>query len=605
MSSSHIAALKENVSRFPDSPGVYLMKNKRGRVIYVGKAKRLSSRVRNYVQKPDALDPKTDALMRSTESIDYIATDSEVEALVLECTLIKEYRPRYNIRLKDDKRYPFIKLTTNEQFPRLFIARRVENDGAEYFGPYTDAKAVRSTLKTIRTIFPVRDCSGSHLRTGKTRECLNFHMGRCRAPCTGRISEGEYREIVDEVRLFLRGRSGRLNESLRERMWRYSREKKYEEAAAVRDQIRSLDKVSERQLAVSPGGRDEDIVALARERNLSSGVVMKVREGRILDSASFLMPAAHEIEDEIVFEAFFELYYHRASDIPPRISVMVPLSEHDLLCDWLRAKTGRSVRIVVPRSGKSAKLMKLALKNATLRILSGTRAAASGGPVLRELKRVLGLASTPLRIEAYDISNIQGSEAVGSLVTFENAKPLKTGYRHFRIREVDRVDDVAMMREVIERRFSRLKEGRERRPDLIIVDGGKGQVSCARKTMDRMEIAGIPIIGLAKRNEEIYLEARDEPIRLPRRSTSLRLLQRVRDEAHRFAVEYHRKLRSRRLKQSELEDIPGIGEKRKIALLMRFGSLEALRKASREEIASTPGVGGAIAERIFEHLHRG
>lgn len=593
--------LKRSAEKMPDSPGVYFMKNAKGRVLYVGKAKRLSNRVRSYLQKPDMLDPKTSALMKSAETIDYIATENEVEALVLECNLIKEYRPRYNVRLKDDKRYPFIKLTRNDTFPRLLLVRHVENDGAEYFGPYTDVKAVRRTLELIGSIFPLRNCIGKRF-SRRERECLNFDIKRCLGPCTGRIGEREYGESVDQVRLFLRGRNEELHAALFEKMNALSIERRYEEAALVRDQIRAIDAITQKQLAVSPKGADEDIVALAREGSKSCGVVMKIREGKILGSETFIIPSA-EVEDTRVFDAFLELYYHSATDIPARILTQIEPTEVKLLQDWLRRKVGRGLTITTPKRGEKKKLIGLAYKNASLKIVSEMRSRTESLSLLRAVKEMLRLPTTPFRIEAYDISTIQGAEAVGSMVTFAKGTPLKSGYRHFKIKTVVGVDDFAMLDEILTRRLRHLKEGREKAPDLILIDGGKGQVSTARSAMDRSEITDIPIIGLAKKHEEIYVEGAQEPLRLPRRGNVLRYLQRIRNEAHRFAVEYHRKLRSKRLEQSELDKIPGIGEKRKTLLLVEFGSLERLREASEEDIASVPGIGGTIAREIFKHLH--
>jgi excinuclease ABC subunit C len=579
------------------------MKSGRGRILYVGKAKNLSARIRSYMQRPDALDAKTSSLMRVTEGIEFIATDTEVEALVLECTLIKEHRPRYNIRLKDDKRYPYLKLTRQERFPRLFLVRRVENDGAEYFGPFTDTNAVRRTLRTIRTIFPLRDCREQRAGRIAGRECLNFHIGRCGAPCTGRIDEKEYRAIVEEVRLFLKGKAQRLGEAIRDRMWRLARMKRYEEAAAARDQAAAYEKISQRQRAATPLGTDEDFVALAREGNLSCGIVMKIRDGAIHGRESFIVPAPAAERDADVFEAFFELYYHGATDVPPRIHVPAVFSDESLAAEWLGAKRGGRVRISVPRKGEKKALLRLALKNAELQIASETRSKTTDVPALRDLKAALALASTPVRIEAYDISNIQGADAVGSMAAFERGAPCPSKYRHFRIREVQGSDDYAMMREILARRLSHLKEGKERAPDLIVIDGGMGHLAAARRAMEDIGIAGIPLVGLAKRNEEIYVEGKSEPLVLPRRSLALRLLQRARDEAHRFAIEYHRKLRSKGLRRSELNEIPGIGEKRKTALLVEFGSLERLKKASAGEIAGIPGIGKKTALKIYETFH--
>jgi excinuclease ABC subunit C len=601
MSSPQLDKLRRRAGRLPENPGVYIMKNERGRVIYVGKAKSLKSRVKSYFQKKEALDTKTAALVDRISSIDYIATRNEVEALVLECTLIKEHRPRYNIQLKDDKRYPFIKLTINETFPRLYIVRNVASDGAEYFGPYTDAGAVRRTLRLIASIFPLRNCPGRKF-TKRKRECLNFHIEQCLAPCTGRVEESDYRELVNQVRLFLKGRNSELARSLQDRMQRLSEDKRYEDAAVVRDQLASIGKLTERQLAVSPGGKDEDVVALAREGNRSCGVVMKVRDGRILGTESFVIPADKEIGSTQVFDSFLELYYHSTSEIPPVLVLQFEPSDKDLLERWLSDRTGRRVRLTVPRRGKKKKLVGLAYRNASLRILAEMRPDSRSVAVLDELKKELDLPVTPFRIEAYDISNLQGNDAVGSMVTFVNAKTNKSGYRRFRIRSVDQIDDFAMIAEVIGRRFRRLVEEGAARPDLVLIDGGKGQVSSAKKALSELGFDDIPVIGLAKKFEEIHREGVRDPLKLPRRSAALKLLQRIRNEAHRFAIEYHRKLRSKGIEHSELDEIEGIGEKRKRLLIAHFGSLEGLKSAEVKQIAEVEGIGEKIARKIFDQL---
>ena len=593
--------LKEKVRRLPDEPGVYLMKNDRGRVIYVGKAKRLSGRVRSYFQKSEALDVKTGKLVSSIRDIEYIVTQNDVEALVLECNLIKEYRPKYNIRLKDDKKYPYIKLTS-EAFPRLLLVRSVENDGAEYFGPYTDVKVVRRILRLMKTVFTLRNCTGKRF-VERERECLNFQIDRCLGPCTGRVDEKEYGEIVNEARLYLRGRSNELRRLLEERMARLAESKCYEAAARIRDQLGNLERITQRQLAVSPGAGDRDVVALARELEMACGIVMKIREGRLLGIESFLVPVSTTDMDTMIYENFFKMYYHSATDVPVRIVLQETLKERVLMESWLSAKRGSRVRLIRPVRGELKRLMELAQKNASLKIIADARPEQRSKEILAELKGATGLISTPFRIEAFDISNIQGTEAVGSMVTFKGAEPLKSGYRHFKIREVQSADDFAMLAEVIRRRARHIREGRDRAPDLIMVDGGRGQVSAARKALNEAEVPSIPVIGLAKRDEEIYVEGNPSPIKLPRRSGALKFLQRMRNEAHRFAIEHHRKLRSKRLEHSELDDIPGIGESRKLLLLHEFGSIEALRKATADEIASVAGIGGSIVAKVYEHFH--
>jgi excinuclease ABC subunit C len=580
---------------------VYIMKDGKGRVIYVGKAKRLSHRVRSYFQDGQDHSAKTRNLVSAIRDIDYIATGNEVEALVLEYNLIKEYHPRYNIRLKDDKRYPFVKVTTNEPFPRIVVVRRVESDGAEYFGPYTDVKALRKTLRFLKTIFPLRSCSGGQFKT-RDRECLNFHIERCLGPCTGNVSQDEYRALVRQVLLFLKGKNDELRALLEERMRDFAENRYFEDAAKVRDQMEMLGRISEQQLAVSPGAGDKDIVVLSREGDTACGVVMKIREDRLLATEAFLLPASSSETDSTLFESFLGLYYHSATDIPPSIVIQQEVVDRELIEEWLGQKRGGRVELSCPRRGEQRKLVELALKNASLKILSEAKPGRRSTRVLEELKQTLGLVSTPFLVEAFDISNIQGAEPVGSMVTFKDGEPFKSGYRHFKIRDVDGANDFAMLEEVLTRRLRHIREGKDRAPDLVMVDGGRGQVTAARKAMNEGEMASIPIIGLAKKHEEIYLETEQEPLRLSRNNAALKLLQRIRNEAHRFAIDYHRKLMRRRLGKSELDGIAGIGIQRKIALLVEFGSVEELRKATIEQIASVPGIGERIAETIHRHL---
>jgi excinuclease ABC subunit C len=379
--------------------------------------------------------------------------------------------------------------------------------------------------------------------------------------------------------------------------------KRYEEAAVLRDQIDSLSTISQKQLALSPLGDNEDVVALAREGDSSCGVVMKIREGKMLGSEAFFLSMSAAGNDESIFDAFLELYYHRATDIPPTIHVQTEPNDAGLIERWLTERTGRRTTVRVPKRGEKKKLVDLAYRNAHLKILSTQASRPKSSEILREVKKVLGLTNTPHRIEAFDISNIHGAQAVGSMVTFQNGRPLKSGYRHYKIRDVEGIDDVAMIREVLKRRLRHVRDGKDRHPDLIVVDGGAGQLGAARGAMDELEIKGTALIGLAKKNEEIYREGEKNPLRLPRRSEVLRLLQRLRNEAHRFAIEYHRKLRSRELEHSELDEIPGIGERRKILLLTGFGSVDALKGAGRNEIAAIPGIGEKLAAEIHAYLH--
>ena len=592
---------RDHLGRIPVSPGVYIMKDAKGRVIYVGKAKILRNRVRSYFKNQDKLDPKTKMLVSAIATVDYIATGNEVEALVLECNLIKEHRPKYNVRLKDDKKYPYLKLTVNEKFPRLCLTRKVENDGAEYFGPYTDARAVRRTMELIRTIFPLRDCPGPSFRRGRERECLNFQIKRCPGPCTGRIDEDGYNKIVNHVRLFLMGRDRDLFRALEGRMKELAAERRYEEASIARDQLAALSGISERRKTVEPGGADEDVIAVVSEKAKACAVVMRVRQGRVLSSESFILDDVSGNDPGSLTGSFMQLYYHSNADIPDTLYSRHKPAGEKLIMDWLRAKTGRRVTVRVPERGSGKKLLELAEKNAAMKLVADAGVDPSAFELPGEIRKTLGLQHTPRRIEVFDVSNIQGTDAVGSMVTFENGRPLKSGYRHFRIREVGGIDDFAMMREIVGRRMDALHDGSGGRPDLVMVDGGIGQVNAAVQAMARRGFGDIPVIGLAKRNEEIFIAGHGGAIVLPRRSAVLRYLQRMRDEAHRFAIEYHRKIRGGKLSHSEIDNIEGIGEARKIALLKEFGSLDALRKASVEEIAGVPGFGKKTALKV----HRG
>jgi len=603
MSRGQVDIIKQKIKELPDSPGVYIMKGSRGEVIYVGKAKSLSHRVRSYFQR-GSLDIKTMKLVSRVRDIDFIVTENEVEALALECNLIKEHRPRYNIRLKDDKKYPYIKLTLKEKFPRLLLVRRIEDDGSEYFGPFTDVKSLRKMLKSIRMIFPLRDCPGTRPGRERGRECLNFFIKRCPAPCTGRIGEEEYREIVGEVRLFLQGRNQKLLRKLEERMWALSNERKYEEAAFVRDQLGAFRKVLERQVVASPRSEDFDVVGMSREGKLACCVVMIVREGKILGSESFVVPVARDYTDNEVFESFVKLYYHSVTNIAPAVYMQHAVESMDLLERWLGGRRGMRVKVVVPRRGQKKRLVEMAEKNAHYRLSLELGKEAVDIAALKELMKVLRLPSLPVRIEAFDISNIHGEFAVGSMVVFQNARPEKSSYRQFKIKSVEGVDDYAMIEEVLTRRLEHIKAGKDRSPDLVVVDGGKGQLHAALKAMERLEISNIPAIGIAKREELIYTPGSKEHIRLPRNSPALKLIQRLRNEAHRFAIRFHRRSRDKELKKSLLDEIPGIGEARKLSLLKKLGSVRKVQEASIDEIASVPGIGRTLAEKIYEYLRK-
>lgn len=604
MSSEEDSIVNADVKKLPHLTGVYLMKDSTGKIIYVGKAKDLNKRVRSYFKPRGPGDPKTAALIKKVKSVDYITTGNEVEALVLECNLIKENKPVYNVRLKDDKKYPYIKLTSAGEYPRLVLVRNLENDGSEYFGPYTDAGAVRKTLSIIGDIFPLRRCSEKRFMQKNERECLYFQIGKCSAPCTGRIKKSDYMELVRQVKLLLSGKNSKLAGRLKGKMERLSAEKKFEKAAAIRDQIKAIDKLSERQIALDQGGKDEDVIAFASEGKEHCAVIMKIREGRILSSRDFILPASVEDRVAEIASGFIKLYYHSSTDIPPDIYLDSEPSDKTIILEWLVQKAGHKVHIRIPKRGRKKRLLDLARSNARVKLLahSSIRPEIT---LLNDVKKVLGLSSTPLIVEGYDISNIQGEEPVGSMVTFRSGNPDKKYYRRFKIRSVTGQDDYAMLSEVISRRFSNIHAHGDRAPDLILIDGGRGQVNAAINALKTANAGDIPVVGLAKKEEKIYLGWKPKALNLSSRSGALKFLQRVRNEAHRFAIDYHRKLRLKRTEDSVLDLIQGIGRQRKLLLLLEFGSIDGISEASVDELSTVPGIGENLAKEIHRYFRKG
>ena len=597
-------ALLEQVRQLPEEPGVYLFKDERGKVLYVGKAKSLRDRVRNYVGAAADLAPKTRALMARAAGLDWIAARTEVEALILECNLIKEYRPRYNVRLRDDKKFPYIRITT-DLFPRVFATRTLVQDGSEYFGPYSDVGAMRRTLALLQRALPTRPCTPPDL-AGIDRPCLYYELRMCGAPCVGLQSPSEYAEAVDGVRLFLRGRTGELVARLRQRMEERSTQRDYEGAARFRDQIAAIERSTDRMRRVVGEGVDRDAVALRRDGPDACGVVLRVRGGRLLASETFYFSGREEEEAEI-FQAFFTQYYNDTTSVPDEILTSRTPEDPELLATWLSEKHGTAVRILQPQRGEKHTLVRLALKNAGLKLdewviaHGGARRRAPDGVV--QLGQALGMRDLPRRIECFDISNFQSGQPVASLVHFEAGEPVKALYRHFRIRGLVAPNDFAMMEQVVERHFARAVQEERPLPDLVLVDGGRGQLSSAVRALERLGLAGrMALAGLAKQHEELFRPGDPQPIVLPRTAPALKLVQRVRNEAHRFAISYHRRLRGRDLVRSALDDIPGVGARTRVALLRRFGSIAGVAAASATELAAVPGVGAVNAERILAVL---
>jgi excinuclease ABC subunit C len=600
---SETISLEEKLESLPPKPGVYQFKSREGRLLYVGKALSLRNRVRQYFQKSKAPDARLDAMISKIADLEVIVTDSEIEALILEANLVKQYNPRYNVNLKDDKSYPFI-VVTNEPFPRVFVTRRIVRDGSKYFGPYTDVKTMRYALKTIRDTFKVRSCNyfidQEVIRKKKIRVCLDYHIKKCDGPCEGLVSEENYNEMIHQVAQMLKGKTSSLVKALEGEMERLSNEMRYEEAAIVRDRIQALSVYASRQKVVDLEESDRDIVAIAADGDDACGVVFRIREGKLVGSQHFYMNNIEGRTETEVVEQFLERYYLDAQDIPREIFLPVELESAEVVARWLSEKSGEPVEIIVPKIGEKAKLIAMCRNNARflldeLKIQKMKRSDFVPHSV-KALQRDLRLPKPPRRIECFDISNIQGADAVASMVTFVDARPVKNDYRRFKIRTVVGPDDFASMREVFERRYKRLLDENGIVPDLIMVDGGKGQLSSALDVLDKLGIKNQPIIGLAKRLEEVFVPGVGEAQSIPKTSSGLRLLQRVRDEAHRFAITYHRTVRSKRTLQTELDLIKGIGKTRAKELLEAFGSVQGVKFATEEQLAEI--VGQKVAEKI-------
>lgn len=598
--------LKEKLRHLPDGPGAYLMKDEHGDVIYVGKAASLRNRVRSYFQKSQTHSPKTLAMLPKIADVDWLVTDSEIEALMLECNLIKQYHPWYNIRLRDDKHYPYICVTVSEPFPKVAVVRRVKQDGNKYFGPYADTSAMRESLRLIRKIFRIRGCNKKLTGEERDRPCLNQHMYQCDAPCAGRISREEYAGLVRDATLFLEGKQETLVKRIEGDMLDAAENLEFERAARLRDQVEALRKMAARQKAISTDAADQDVLALAFEGDVACAQVFFVRGGKLLGEEHFFLDG---MIDETSIDEFIKQFYRDAAYVPKEILVSHEPEETAILEDWLSMKRGSRVSVTHPKRGEKRQLTAMAAQNA-LQAIERSRQIDPANDAARDLEALqnaLNLPNPPARIEAYDISNLQGREAVGSMVVFENGVPAKSKYRRFKIRSGDQPDDYGMMREVLMRRMAQGTSGDPKftpMPDLILIDGGKGQLNAALDAISGFEYDG-RVISLAKRLEEVFVPGSSNPILLPRSSDALKLLQRVRDEAHRFALAYHHKLRDKAARKSILDSIPGIGDQRRKALVRKFGSVAGVRKASVEELLAVPGMTRSTAQAVYDFLNPG
>ena len=572
----------------PKKPGVYIMRDANDEIIYIGKAKNLINRVRSYFrEKLDRL--KTQILMSHFDSLEYIVTNSEKEALILEATLIKKHRPRYNVQLKDDKRYPYVKIT-NEKYPRLIITRNITKNGI-YYGPFTDVTSVKKTVKFLKSLFKIRTCRNMD------GPCLNSQIDLCYAPCSGEISKEEYDEIINKIDLFFQGKYSVIVKNLKKEMAEAAENEQFEKAAVLRDQITSIEEIMEKQFVdLVDDDLDQDVIAIAPNDNEVVVIIMPIRNGKIVGRDDFLMSGSqYESNSEILF-AFIQQYYGFNRHIPKQILLNEPIDDTELLEEWLSDLRGNKVYIKVPMKGVKLRLVNMAQKNAE--IIKHQKKAMENS--LIELKKYLKLDKLPRIIEGYDISNISGKFAVGSKVSFKDAKPNKKKYKRFKI-ETPGPNDFAMMKELLTRRLKMIDTDEE--PDLIVIDGGKGQLGMVCEVLDELNLAHIPIIGLAKEFEEIYIPNSKRPIIIPKNNKALHLLQQVRDESHRFAITYHRKLRSDNISESSLDDIPGIGKKRKINILKEFGTMDKVKNASVEELAKIKGMNEKVATNVYEYYH--
>lgn len=609
--------LQDKLALLPTDPGVYLMLNEAGEVIYVGKAVNLRNRVRSYFQKSSTQPIKVQALVEHIADLEYIVTDSEMEALILENNLIKKHSPRYNVRLKDDKTYPYIKVTVQETFPRVLMVRKRLPDGARYFGPYTDVTVVKKTLAFLRTLFPVRSCNKAIEEGAQERPCLNYHIGRCLAPCAGLVSKEEYGTMISEVLLFLEGRIDRLIPQLTKEMHQASERLEYEKAARFRNQIRGLQSLAEKQKIVAEHAEDQDYVGYARHGELVCAQVFFVRSGKLIGREHFLLECSADEEEGEILRGFLQQYYEEASYIPREIFTPVAVDQAAVMEDWLGNLRGSRVYLRRPQRGAKKHLLDLVIKNAQI-VLDETRSRGSFKQralerALQDLQELVQLPEPPNRIEAFDISNLQGSNVVASLVVWENGDFKSSDYRRFRIRGVEGApNDYAAMREAVGRRFRRglqeqsgesLEQKFAAFPDLVLIDGGKGQLGVALEVRQELDLI-IPFLSLAEKREEIYLEGQSQPVVWPLDSPGLLLLRRIRDEAHRFALTYHRNLRGKATRGSVLDAIPGVGPKRKKELIRHFGTIKKIRAATLDELREVTGISAKLAAEIYQHLQQ-
>jgi len=597
----------QQLKALPAKPGIYLFKDKEGKVIYVGKATNLNSRVRSYFGAPSSLSAKVQRLVLKIWDFEFIVTNSEQEALILECNMIKKYTPRYNVHLKDNKTFPYLKININDDWPGVYITRRVQKDGAKYFGPFASPGSVRKTLRLLDKIFPFRSCS-KHIEGKDRRPCLDYYIHRCLGPCIGAVDKQEYDDVINQVILFLQGKQELILRELNAKMKAAALQLHFERAALLRDEIKAIEAVIEGQrIAIKLQG-EKDVIGLAQNEKQAYVELFSIRNSKLIGQDYFIMEGIQGESPGQIMTSFVKQYYASASHIPPLILLQHPVDELAVLSEWLGQQRGGRVALQMPQRGAKKKLVDTAAENAA----QGLELAQSKemkteviSSALRELKQKLRLPKMPRRIECYDISNIQGTLAVGSMVVLEKGRPKPAHYRRFRIKTVTGADDYAMIQETLRRRFKRSLTGESTWaiiPDLVLIDGGKGQLNAALELRQELGLDSIPMASLAKENEDVFIPGDRQPVYIAKDSPALHILQRARDEAHRFAISYHRRLRQKEGIASALDDIPNIGPKRKRALLKKFGSIEAIKDASTDELSQTEGITLTLAQKVKDYL---
>jgi excinuclease ABC subunit C len=609
-------AFDQKINRLPTNAGIYLFKDQKGTILYVGKAGNIRHRVSSYFQKREGMDAKTLAMLEKVADIDTMVTDTEKEALILEDNLVKTHHPRYNVKLRDDKNYPCLKLSMEEKYPTLCVVRRIKKDGSLYFGPYPSATSLRETLRAIRRLFPIRTCIDTKF-THRLRPCINYEMDRCPGPCCEEVDPAKYREVVQQVRMFLTGKNKDLVENLKKRMNEESEKLNFEGAAKIRDLIAHIEQVIEKQKIVSQDFLDQDVIGFHRQDHKIIVYPLFIRTGRLMGGKGFVLPSTGLLDKEVLSSFLFQ-YYREGKFIPEQILIPAEIPEQEFVEKWMTELRGKRVRISVPMKGDKKNLLKMACENAERFFLAQDELQKDRQQQLQALKEKLHLRKIPRRIEAFDISNLQGGNAVGSMVVFEEGEPNKDRYRRFKIKTVEGADDYGMMYEVLLRRYQKAVKENDL-PELVLLDGGRGQLNVAQEVFKELKVEEIDLISLAKERpleesrfsrlrkseEKVFHPHIKEPILLGRRSGLLQFLDRIRDEAHRFAISYHKKVRGRESIKSELEEIPGIGRVRQKELLKFFGTVERIKEVTEEELAKAPKMNSKSAQRVYQFYHNG